>query len=56
MTSYPAAQAAAVAVRTVRETLKGMKPQIEVTFCCFSRQDHQIYKARLKQAAAGSPS
>lgn len=51
---YPIDQAAAIAVRTVRETIEGQKLPIEVTFCCFSRQDHEVYTALLAQAPAGS--
>ena len=42
---YPVDQAATVAVRTVRDTLRVMKTTIGVTFCCFSRQDHAAYTA-----------
>ncbi|MDD5706131.1 MAG: macro domain-containing protein, partial [Kiritimatiellae bacterium] len=40
---YPVDQAAAIAVRTVRETLGSLKVPIEVTFCCFSRRDYETY-------------
>ena len=43
---YPVEQAAAIAVQTVRETL----PQTgigEVTFCCFSAHDLEVYKGLL---------
>ena len=46
---YPVEQAAAVAIQTVRETL----PQTgigEVTFCCFSEHDLEVYKALLEAA------
>ena len=52
---YPIDQAAAIAVRTVRETLKGMNVPIEVTFCCYSRRDHEIYTALLTQASSEEP-
>jgi len=50
---YPVDQAATAAVRTVQEMLKGLKVPIEVTFCCFSSQDHEVYTALLKQEATG---
>jgi O-acetyl-ADP-ribose deacetylase len=40
---YPIEQAAAVAVRTVREFLQSSNYQIEVTFCCFSERDLAVY-------------
>ena len=46
---YPVEQAAAIAVQTVRETL----PQTgigEVTFCCFSAHDLEVYKGLLETA------
>jgi len=46
---YPVEQAAAIAVQTVRETL----PQTgieEVTFCCFSERDLEIYEKLLEAA------
>ena len=46
---YPVEQAAAIAVQTVRETL----PQTgigEVTFCCFSAHDLEVYRKLLEAA------
>lgn len=40
---YPPEKAAVVAVRTVRETLAALAVQIDVTFCCFSKRDRDIY-------------
>ena len=40
---YPPDEAAAVAVNTVREFLAGTSYKIEVTFCCFSQSDLEIY-------------
>lgn len=46
---FPKEQAAAIAVRTVRECLDRM-PQIEkVIFCCFSDEDHTRYKTLLSK-------
>jgi O-acetyl-ADP-ribose deacetylase (regulator of RNase III) len=45
---YPAEQAAAVAVKTVRETLPTLPHPVEVTFCCFSKRDYDIYSALLQ--------
>ena len=44
---YPADQAAEIAVRSVRETLKTLPGRIEVTFCCFSKRDYDTYLALL---------
>jgi len=41
---YPVEQASAIAVRTVREALRGMEPLIAVTFCCFSAGDLAVYQ------------
>ncbi|NGZ87905.1 O-acetyl-ADP-ribose deacetylase [Duganella aceris] len=43
---YPIALAAAIAVATVRDTAL----IAEVTFCCFSPADLQVYQAALKHA------
>lgn len=47
---YPAAEAADIAVRTVRETLAGLGVDMDVTFCCFSESDLDLYRARLAEA------
>ena len=44
---YPIEEAAAVAVNTVRDCLKGMADPVEVTFCCFSQRDLMIYQKLL---------
>jgi len=44
---YPADQAAAVAVRTIRETQKSLPVSLDVTFCCFSKRDDEIYSVLL---------
>jgi len=46
---YPAEEAAALAVKTVREFLSETKSDMEVTFCCFSRRDLEIYQELLKE-------
>jgi O-acetyl-ADP-ribose deacetylase len=46
---YPADQAAGIAVRAAAETLQKLQQPIEVTFCCFSRQDYETYKALLER-------
>ncbi len=48
---YPADQAAAIAVQTVRETQASLPYRVDVTFCCFSRCDYETY-ARLLQKEA----
>ena len=44
---YPAAQAAEIAVRTVRETLRGRIDPPDVWFCCFSGQALALYEKQL---------
>lgn len=44
---YPAAQAARIAVDTVRDELGKPGKPLEVTFCCFSQGDLAIYQALL---------
>jgi len=50
---YPIEQATRIAVDTVAEFLRQSAPGIEVTFCCFSKRDLEIYEAALR--AHGSP-
>lgn len=45
---YPAGSAAAVAVATVRDFLEQSERFIDVTFCCFSAHDLNIYKKLLE--------
>ena len=49
---YPLEAAAAVAVQTVRETLARLGVDINVTFCCFSKQDFDVYREMLKGGAS----
>jgi len=51
---YPADLAAKIAVDTVRETLDRLSIQMDVTFCCYSKRDHEIYTELLQQAAEGT--
>jgi O-acetyl-ADP-ribose deacetylase (regulator of RNase III) len=47
---YPPDQAAAVAVKTVWEVIREHPGDFdEITFCCFSESDLQIYKGLLKK-------
>ncbi|HRW05822.1 MAG TPA: O-acetyl-ADP-ribose deacetylase [Caldilineaceae bacterium] len=45
---YPIQQAAQIAVATVREFLTQPASLTEVTFCCFSQRDLQIYQQLLR--------
>lgn len=45
---YPAEEASEVAVRTVGDFLSGTPHEIEVTFCCFSSNDLNIYQTALR--------
>jgi len=45
---YPVERAADVAVATVRQHLAGAPSLREVSFCCFSAGDLQVYEALLK--------
>ncbi|WP_367870437.1 O-acetyl-ADP-ribose deacetylase [Luteolibacter sp. Populi] len=47
---YPIAEATAIAVKTVREFVK--EHPLEVTFCCFSKRDLEIYQAELAKGEA----
>ena len=51
---YPAEQAAEVAVRTLSETRHTPSCQIEVTFCCYSRRDYEMYTGLLKALGHGA--
>jgi len=44
---YPIEQASKIAVETVDRFLKENKSEMEVTFCCFSREDLEIYEEAL---------
>jgi O-acetyl-ADP-ribose deacetylase (regulator of RNase III) len=48
---YPADRAAELAVLTVSEELASLPYEIQVIFCCFSSQDHEIYNLLLKKYA-----
>jgi O-acetyl-ADP-ribose deacetylase (regulator of RNase III) len=45
---YPIAEATAIAVKTARDFVK--EHPIEVTFCCFSAKDLEIYQTELARA------
>ena len=49
---YPVELAAKTAVHTVRSTLPTLSCQIDVTFCCFSRRDSEIYTALLVECCS----
>ena len=44
---YPLAEAARIAVDTVKQFLAESETSLDVTFCCFSESDLQIYQALL---------
>ena len=44
---YPIEKAAKIAVETAREVLSGSKSPMEVTFCCFSSSDLEVYQGCL---------
>jgi O-acetyl-ADP-ribose deacetylase (regulator of RNase III) len=44
---YPAAAAAAIAVNTCRDFLESSAASFEITFCCFSKHDLEIYNSLL---------
>ncbi|MES2922869.1 MAG: O-acetyl-ADP-ribose deacetylase [Verrucomicrobiota bacterium] len=44
---YPAEKAAEVAVQTVKDFLQQSPHEIDVTFCCFSAHDREIYQMLL---------
>ena len=46
---YPIEEAAKIAVETVREVLSGSKSAMEVTFCCFSSIDLEVYHQCLRR-------
>ena len=45
---YPPAQAAEIAVKTVRDFTEQAGSKLEVTFCCYSRADLALYEDILK--------
>jgi len=47
---YPAADAAAIAVATIRDHLRARTTLREILFCCFTRRDLQLYETLLAQA------
>ena len=51
---YPADLAAKIAVDTVREALDRLSSQINVTFCCYSKRDHEIYATLLASVTPGA--
>ena len=48
---FPVVEAAAIAVRTVREFLGSSPRALEVTFCCFSAEDLAVYADVLRERA-----
>lgn len=52
---YPAAQAARIAIRTVRAATEESPILSEVLFCCFSAEDLAVYERILASASAESP-
>ena len=44
---YPIEEAAQIAVRTVRESLRAGATPIDITFCCFSDRDLAVYERLL---------
>jgi O-acetyl-ADP-ribose deacetylase len=50
---YPAREAAMVAIEAVREKLALLPSPIEVTFCCFSKEDLEIYESLLAAGGLG---
>jgi O-acetyl-ADP-ribose deacetylase (regulator of RNase III) len=50
---YPAEPAARIAVATVRDTAPALPSIREVTFCCFSEADRDLYTAVLAEAMPG---
>lgn len=52
---YPAAEAAAIAVATVREHAAQTGYNGEITFCCFSQSDLSLYLTLLNKETAPSP-
>ncbi len=46
---YPIELAAQIAVKTVRDTVQKLPGIDEVIFCCFSRDDFEIYESCLKK-------
>lgn len=41
---FPKEEAASIAVKTVKDFLQGSPDEIDVIFCCFSRNDLEIYQ------------
>ena len=44
---YPIEQAARIAVTTVKQFLAESESSLDVTFCCFSQPDLEVYQAIL---------
>ena len=49
---YPVEQAATVAIRTVRSSLKHPTSIREVLFCCFTANDLRVYQRALDESTA----
>jgi len=52
---FPVAEAAEVAVRTVASFLRSSPAPMEVTFCCFSRSDLEIYEGAIRAIGLSGP-
>lgn len=48
---FPAAPAASIAVKTVREVVGSASELEDVVFCCFSEEDLELYQRALNQPA-----
>jgi O-acetyl-ADP-ribose deacetylase (regulator of RNase III) len=49
---YPIEAAAKIAVETVREVLSNSGASMEVTFCCFSKDDLEVYLSVLERGGS----
>lgn len=49
---YPIEDAAQIAIQTVQETLARLNADLDVAFCCFSKQDFEVYLDILKGVAS----
>jgi len=52
---YPVGEAADVAARTVADFLRSRPTPIEVTFCCFSGNDLEIYERAVRKIGFSDP-
>jgi O-acetyl-ADP-ribose deacetylase len=49
---FPVERAAAIAIKTVGETLQRLEARMDVIFCCFSRHDLELYERLLAEQTA----